>query len=310
MSLAREYWRMSAVEGAKVWLIGGTSESAELSRALASRQIPFIVTVTTEAAKALYSAQTHVVVGKLTLTQMEVFLRQHQIACVLDASHPFAKIVSEGAIAAVRRHEEERIKAQKFEEASAIAYLRYERKNLSASTVSDRAIDSVSDSASDGEVSIDTSLEAILNNSQLHNQRVLFTLGYRSLLSHATQISQLRQSAQLFARILPSQAAISAAISVGFSSKEIVALRPPVSYDLEKALWQHWKISLVVAKASGHAGGEAIKRQLAAELGIQLRLLKRPSVAYPHQSDCVADIVQFCERQVLRHRRVDKSSIF
>ena len=34
----------------------------------------------------------------------------------------------------------------------------------------------------------------------------------------------------------------------------IIAIRPPISRELEQALWQQWRISLVVTKASGQSG--------------------------------------------------------
>ena len=274
--------------GANVWLIGGTSESAELAQALAARQIPFVVTVTTAAARALYSAQTQVVVGALSEPQMETLVSEWRVVCVLDASHPFAQVVSESAIALSLRSQQSSI-------LPTVAYLRYERSpvtDISERDVSER--DTVH-----SHVSVYTSIERVLNNPELYNHRILFTLGYRALLAQSVTLSQLRRKSKLFVRILPSPEAISAAIAAGFSSKEIVALRPPVSYDLEKAIWQQWNISAVVAKASGKAGGEAIKRKMAAELDVHLHLIQRPAVAYPHQTHCIAEAVSFCEKALL-----------
>jgi precorrin-6A/cobalt-precorrin-6A reductase len=64
---------------------------------------------------------------------------------------------------------------------------------------------------------------------------------------------------------------------------------------LEKALWQQWDISLVVTKASGAAGGEAIKRQVAAELGIPLIVIARPVVEYPQQTSDLEAALEFCQ---------------
>ncbi|MEM6449766.1 MAG: cobalt-precorrin-6A reductase [Cyanobacteria bacterium P01_D01_bin.105] len=263
-------------DGAKVWLIGGTSESAELASALAERHIPFVVTVTTAVASTLYPAETSVFVGKLTQAQMGDFVLTHTVSCVLDASHPFAQVVSTGAIA---------LAAQ----SGHIAYLRYERAPIS----------SEQGEPDNGElVSSHPSLETLLNPSQLRGQTILLTLGCHILLNYAPQLAQLRKTSKLFVRVLPSQAALSAALSTGFSAKNILALRPPISYSLEKALWQQWQISTVIAKASGQAGGEAIKRQVAAELGVHLRLLQRPPIKYPHQTHCLAEAIRFCEAHV------------
>ena len=264
-----------------VWLIGGTSESAKLASALLAAHIPFVVTVTTKAARQLYPEPTRVVVGQLTPDRMEDFVRTYCIGCVLDASHPFASVISKSAIATVQQIEAKN---------QAIAYIRYERRTVSKGDVQTSA-------GCDRTLTFE-SIETLFDHLQHHKHRILFTLGYRTLVSYASHIAKLRQKSQLFARILPSPAAISAAVAVGFSSKEIVALRPPISYDLEKAIWQRWNISCVVAKASGEASGEIVKRQLAAELDVRLALLKRPQITYPHQTEDISQAVQFCKEQL------------
>jgi precorrin-6A/cobalt-precorrin-6A reductase len=94
---------------------------------------------------------------------------------------------------------------------------------------------------------------------------------------------------------LPSLTALSAAAAAGFSEARLLAIRPPVPLDLERSLWQHWQISMVVTKASGTAGGEAIKQQLAAELNLPLILIQRPPLIFPAQTDQVAAVVAFAQ---------------
>jgi precorrin-6A/cobalt-precorrin-6A reductase len=262
----------------QIWLIGGTSESAELAAALSEQKLPYIVTVTTEAARNLYPLGAQVQVGKLMGgaiawegSAIAPFIQQHHISCILDASHPFACEISRQAIA--------------LAQTQAIAYLRYER-----STVSETVSEPVAET-----VSFVQSIEELLTSGILQHQRVLLTLGCRDLY----RFSILRHTSQLFARILPSADALAQAHSAGFAPQEIIALRPPVSAALEKALWQQWNISKVVAKSSGSPSGEAIKRQVAQELGIGLILLQRPTMRYPQQTNGVSVAVQFCAQALL-----------
>jgi precorrin-6A/cobalt-precorrin-6A reductase len=83
-------------------------------------------------------------------------------------------------------------------------------------------------------------------------ERTLLTLGYRQLRPFAPWQSQ----ACLFARILPSLPALDGALAAGFTPERLIALRPPISAELETALWQQWQITQVITKASGPAGGE------------------------------------------------------
>lgn len=247
----------------RLWLIGGTEESKHLALAIAQAHIPCTVTVTTEAARALYPADStvRVWVGQLTSEILPQFLQQQHIAAILDASHPFAVEISRGAIAAAQP--------------CCLPYLRYERTAIIQHRGTTHTL---------------PSLEALLTPERLQGQRLLAILGYRML----AQFQPWQHQATLFARILPSPTALEAALAAGFTPDRLIALRPPVCPDLERALWQQWQISLVVAKASGSAGGEDVKRQVAADLGIPLVIIERPGVAYPAQTDDIQIALTFC----------------
>ena len=245
----------------RLWLIGGTQESIDLAKVIAQNQLPCIISVTTESARSLYPAAStlSVYVGRLNPAQIKQFLQQ-QIVAVLDASHPYAVEISQNAIAAT------------FEQK--IPYLRYERPMLKQG------------------ISLD--FETLLAGNQLQGRRVLLTIGYTPL--HRFQFWHER--ATLFARILPSAIALEAAFKAGFTPNNIICLRPPISADLEKALWRQWQISLVVTKASGTAGGEDIKRSVAAELGIPLIAINRPIIEYPQQTSDLSIALEFCRHQL------------
>ncbi|HBB34909.1 MAG TPA: hypothetical protein DC064_24775, partial [Cyanobacteria bacterium UBA9273] len=105
----------------RLWLIGGTSESVELAKAIASLNLPCTVTVTTVAAKLLYpqAPTLKVKVGQLDGEALEQFLQQEQITAVLDASHPYAVQISRIAIATAKSRN--------------LPYLRFEREDLGQS---------------------------------------------------------------------------------------------------------------------------------------------------------------------------------
>lgn len=237
--------------------------------------MPFVVTVTTASARELYADTARVFVGPLSASAMVAFVAQWRVRCILDASHPFAHVVSRQAIALVQNSGQE----------PELAYLRYERPTVSAPDCS------ASQNLEDNAIYVD-SLDDLIKTDILKHQRVLFTVGYRYL----ARFAPLRQTSVLFARVLPSVEAMTGAIAAGFLSQDIVALRPPVSPAVEAALWQQWKITCVVAKASGVAGGEATKRAIAADLGVTLILIKRPPLIYPNQTNSMRDAVEFCSK--------------
>jgi len=246
----------------RIWLIGGTTESAKLARKLAQSQILCTVTVTTTGARSLYgvSAYLRVQVGQIDAAMIDHFLRQEQIVGILDATHPYAVEISQMAIAAAAQHH--------------LPYLRYERPELD-----DREA-----------IACVESFEQLLAGDYLKGERVLLTVGYKPL--HL--FCPWQEKATLFARILPSPKSLETALAAGFTSDRIIAIRPPVPANIERELWRHWQISLVVTKASGTAGGEDIKRLVAASLGIPLIAIARPPVDYLQQTSDLSVALEFC----------------
>ncbi|PIG92032.1 cobalt-precorrin-6A reductase [Gloeocapsopsis sp. IPPAS B-1203] len=252
----------------KLWLIGGTQESIKITQAIAPENVCCIVSVTTESARSLYRSASCLTiwVGRLTLAQTLEFIQQQQIKAIVDASHPYAVEVSHNAIAA----------AQQLQ----IPYLRYERPILLSST----------ESASENF----DSFEALLATNYLQNKRVLLTVGYRPLQT----FQAWHDRATLFARILPSAIAMTAAAQAGFTPDRLICLRPPISAELELALWRQWQIQLVITKASGKPGGEDIKRLVATQLGIPLITISRPIVNYPQQTSDLSVVLDFCRQHL------------
>ena len=250
----------------RIWLIGGTSESADLAKAIAKLELPCTVTVTTDAAKALYpkAPLLAVWVGRLDSDRLQQFFQEQKIAAILDASHPYAVEVSRMAMEAATQRQ--------------IPYLRFERL----------VVDAADDTSP---VICLNSFEQLLAGNYLDKQRVLLTVGYKAL----PLFRNWQEKSTLFARILPAVASLEIAIASGFSSDRIIAMRPPLTTELELALWQYWQISLVVTKASGVAGGEEVKRVVAAKLGIPLIIITRPVVDYPQQTSDLLVALEFCQ---------------
>lgn len=248
-----------------IWLIGGTQESATLALALAQRQIPCIVTVTTNSAKLLYPdvSGLRLWVGRLSREKLREFCQEQQIVAILDASHPYAVEISQMAITVSQEYD--------------VPYLRYERPAV--------------ESLDHGQAIYLDGFEALLAGDYLAHHRVLLTLGYRPL----QMFKPWQNRAILFARLLPSTTALAAALQAGFTPDRLICLRPPISANLEQALWQNWRISLVVTKASGNAGGEDVKHTIAARLGIPLIVIKRPVVEYPQKTSDISTAIGFCQ---------------
>lgn len=248
-----------------VWLIGGTQDSVAIANLLTTRQIPLVVSVVSNSARKLYSERVRVVVGCMAQETMESFCQQEPISAIIDASHPFAVEVSKQAIAVAA--------------ALNLPYLRYEREQCTSSNAN----------SDNGLILELDSFTTLVSGNYLEGHRVLLTVGCKTL----DLFRPWQHRATLYARILPQPTSLAIALAAGFESDRLIAIRPPISQELEKALWQQWQISLVVTKASGKPGGEAIKRQLARELNLPLITISRPQLSYPQQTSSLAEIIDF-----------------
>ncbi len=254
----------------QIWLVGGTTESIELAHALLSCQLSCIITVTSQAARCHYPQDPRIQIhaGVLSADTLKSFIYAQRVGGILDASHPYATKISELAMAA----------AQQFQ----LPYLRFERPQIPPKLDWRERKTLI--------LEMET-LSHLLCDDYLGQQRVLLTIGRQSL----QFFKDWQHKCTLFVRILPYPEALQAALAAGFSCDRILALRPPISFELEKALWQHWNISLVVSKASGQPGGEQIKRQVAEALGVKLAIIQRPPMHYPQQTSDLPTAIQFCK---------------
>lgn len=250
----------------RLWLIGGTFESGEIAAEIAKKQWPCTISVTTKAAIALYRSDRvfQVKVGPIAPESIGNFLAAEGIVAVVDASHPHAAEISQGAIAAAK--------------SARIPYLRFERLEIN----------------DNGDVIKLDSFATLLAGNYLEGERVLLTVGCNNL----PRFQPWQQRATLFARILPYLRSLEIARASGFSSDRIIALRPPYTIELERAIWQSWQISTIVTKANGKAGGEDLKRKLAAELGKNLIVIARPPISYPQQTANITEVLAFCAEQI------------
>ncbi|EAZ94246.1 cobalt-precorrin-6A reductase [Crocosphaera chwakensis] len=246
----------------KLWVIGGTGDSVDAVKHIVKHSFPCIVTVTTPTASDLYPTLSNlsIQIGKLDKKEIQQLCTQETVKGIIDASHPFAINISQQVI--------------EFAQTENIPYLRYERPSLKINSQA---------------IYLD-SFEHLLEGNYLENKRVLLTVGCQAL----SRFKSCHEKLVLYARILPKLESLKMALNAGFSESKIIALRPPITLELERSLWQQWQIDLVVTKASGKQGGEDIKLTVAKELGIPLIVIKRPLIQYPKQTEQMSDIIEFC----------------
>ncbi|MFS8857316.1 cobalt-precorrin-6A reductase [Synechococcus sp. H55.7] len=248
---------------AEVVLIGGTSESRSLAKALSRQGIPWIASVTSEGGRSLYrDLPGQVVVTRFSLPSLEQFLQERQIRVVVDASHPFAQEISQLAM---------QVSAQ-----LGIPYLRYERPPV----------------ALDPWVQVVPDWQGVLTEAVLAGRRLLLTVGVKAL----PLFVPWQDRCQLYARVLPQS--VPQAVQAGIPAERVIGMRLPLSFEQELRLWQRLDLQGVISKDSGEAGGLVVKQAVAKTLGIPLWVVRRPLLSYPWCSQDLAEVVRECQRRL------------
>jgi precorrin-6A/cobalt-precorrin-6A reductase len=235
-----------------ILLLSGTGEGRVLGQRLRAVGIPFVASVTTPEARALFAEvdpPPEVLVTRFSDEALATLLRQRQIRAILDATHPFAHRISAKAMQVAAQVD--------------IPYVRYERP---ASALP----------ADDGRVHVVPDVAAAVEVCRQHGTRIFLTTGTKTL----PAFREVMAHKWVMARILPTVASVSQALAAGLTPAQILALRGPFSQGLEQALLREYRIDLLVTKESGAAGGLDTKLAAAAELGTRAVVIGRPQLPY------------------------------
>ena len=81
----------------KILIFAGTTEGRELAEFLSEREVEAEISVATEYGETLLSPGPFLKIhqGRMEEGEMEAFFREEEIGTVVDATHPYAVVVSE-----------------------------------------------------------------------------------------------------------------------------------------------------------------------------------------------------------------------
>lgn len=234
----------------KILLFAGTTEGRNLAEFLEKNQIPTEVCVATQYGETLLEEgkYLHVHAGRLDETEMEQQIQKQQITLVIDATHPYAVIVSQNIRRACSR--------------TGTEYIRLARKETDASWKQE--MEDVTEVASVVEAA------AFLAKKE---GRIFAATGSKEL--SAYQVIPDYQD-RVVARVLSTPEAVSECAMLGFSGKNLICMQGPFTEDLNVAMLRQAQASWMVTKESGKAGGFLEKLRAAKKAGAKLVVIKRP----------------------------------
>lgn len=251
---------MGGEQDEKIVIFAGTTEGRRLSEILADAGIAHTVCVATEYGEIVMREQTDAEAagtkgqplvslhrGRMDRQQMEEFLRNEGYEIVVDATHPYAQVVTENIQDAVKTQ-------------SSI-YLRLERE-ISETPEAENPVVSIRYFESNADCA------KALENTE---GNILLTTGSKEL---STYCASGRLHDRLYVRILPGRESLELCMEQGIKGRQILALQGPFSTEMNAAILKQYDIHHMVTKNSGRTGGYQEKLEAAKILGIPVYVIQ------------------------------------
>lgn len=228
----------------KILLFGGTTEGRVLAQHLSRAGVEVVLSVATGygAALAPEGPGLRVLAGRMEEGEMEALLGAGAFDYVVDATHPYAAVVTRNVQAAA--------------EGAGVPYLRLVREGAPEG-----------DWLHAPDMAGAAALAAELPGN------VLLTTGAKELASFA--VPGLLE--RCFPRVLPTLGSLERCLELGFPAAHVVCMQGPFSKELDLALLRQFGAKVLVTKASGGVGGFWEKVESAREAGCALIVVDRPA---------------------------------
>lgn len=199
--------------------------------------------------------------GQLDAGTLRETITIYNINLCIDATHPYAREISENAIWAC--------------EAMNIDYIRLERpSNIDDGT--DIVVYNSYEEARDY-------LIGAMGNS---DKNILLTTGSRQL-----EAFEGLPKDRTYIRVLPTVGVLKKCENLGYKARHILALQGPFSVEMNVATMKEYQIGFVVTKDSGDVGGIPEKVEAARLVDAKILFIRRPLLAYPRVISSVEDAV-------------------
>jgi len=229
----------------EVCVFAGTTEGRKLTELLCSHGVAVYGCAATEYGGTLLKPHENLTVStkRLTEAQMaELFATRH-FSYVVDATHPYAPIVTENIRTACGF--------------AGIPYLRLLRET---------------DTIPEDALFVENTAQAVKALEALPGN-ILLTTGSKELPAYAS-LPDFPQ--RVYARVLPVESSLAVCRECGLSPSHVLAIQGPFSLDMNTAMLKAVDAKVLVTKESGITGGFPEKAEAARQAGARLLVIGRP----------------------------------
>lgn len=253
----------------KLCVFAGTTEGRELVEFLCAQGLQVTACVATEYGETLMLPQENLTISaqRLTGREMEAMFAKERFNLVVDATHPYASVVTENIAAACS--------------ATKTEYLRLLRSAMEAPEDAVFAAD----------------IAEVVSYLNTVDGKILLTTGSKEL----SQFTTIRDFAErVYARVLPMEESLHQCEVAGLKPAHILAMQGPFSREMNIAMLKSVGAAFLVTKDSGNQGGFDEKIAAARDAGAKLIVIGRPTQreGYTYHET----ISLLCQRFDLQHK--------
>ena len=230
----------------QVLVFGGTSDARFICQILDEHRISYTLSVATAVGESLAgNIGGQIRVGRIDSDEIADWLVNHAVQWVIDASHPYAELLSHNITRAC--------------ETAGVTLSRYQRRS-ELNDLEHPLLHKVA------------SLQAACAVAQAFGPRVLLTTGSKELAAY----QQGLPGKTLLVRVLPTSEVIAECEALGLGVDNIIALRGPFSVEFNAATYDFCAPDVVITKESGAEGGYLDKVNPALARNIPCVVVARP----------------------------------
>lgn len=229
----------------KLCVFAGTTEGRELVEFLCTQAVSVTACVATDYGETLLSPRENLTISaqRLTREEMEALFSRENFDMVIDATHPYASVVTENIAAACEK-----------------AGVRYQRLLRSGCKAGEDAV-----FVPDIPAAVD-----YLNRTE---GPILLTTGSKELAKYTGLYDFANR---VYARVLPMEDSLRLCQSAGLKPAHILAMQGPFSVDMNVAMLKSLGAKYLVTKDSGTTGGFDEKVTAARAANATLVVIGRP----------------------------------
>lgn len=228
----------------KICVFAGTTEGRQLVKNISDNGMNVTACVATEYGEVLIEKCDNITIhtGRLDTKQMIEYFNTHQFDVIIDATHPFAAIVTDNLINATQFCN--------------IEYVRLLRDSLQSEY--GQYFNTIKDAVQ------------YLSTKQ---GNILLTTGSKELCEFSC-ISNYTE--RIYPRVLPLDSSLDLCKSCGYKQSHIIAMQGPFTEEMNLAMIKMFDIKYLVTKESGVTGGFIEKINAAEKSRIECIIIGRP----------------------------------